>query len=331
MTDQVPRSRSSGESDTKMCPRASQNPSAMTRPPWSGSRSQRASPSRLSRASSMSSCVSCSCSNQSLCSVSSSMVMPLNAIVLRKLLQQTGPPAYSQASGQRTARSRPIHRCGTDDKAVPHLVDSDAIKAPVEGGYPSATAPRSITAADPAVGDSRAGIRSAQTRSRGLRCQADSVSSDQSELALGRAQDRLGCRSGGRRSKQSRRTSRGRCSPVRHDRHDTAAVWDLRLHGEPEGPTFITGTARFVLAIFYIVTTPLSGHTHSVTPCLVSGVRNMASGRETAAQNAEWPDLCAPPKQSLACAVRTVQVLARAAKIHSAWRVPLFLASFGRL
>ena len=27
------------------------------------------------------------------------------------------------------------------------------------------------------------------------------------------------------------------------DRHDTAAVWALRLHGEPGGPTSITGTA----------------------------------------------------------------------------------------
>ena len=33
------------------------------------------------------------------------------------------------------------------------------------------------------------------------------------------------------------------------DRHDTAAVWDLRLHGEPGGPTSITGTARSVLTI----------------------------------------------------------------------------------
>ena len=45
------------------------------------------------------------------------------------------------------------------------------------------------------------------------------------------------------------------------DRHDTAAVWDLRLYGEPGGPPSITGTARFMLAIFYIVITPLSGHT----------------------------------------------------------------------
>ena len=29
-------------------------------------------------------------------------------------------------------------------------------------------------------------------------------------------------------------------------------VWAPRLHGEPEGPTFITGTARIVLATFYI-------------------------------------------------------------------------------
>src|SRR5665213_2091877 len=45
------------------------------------------------------------------------------------------------------------------------------------------------------------------------------------------------------------------------DRHDTAAVWTPRLHDESGGPTSITGTARFVLAIFYIVITFLSGHT----------------------------------------------------------------------
>ena len=38
-------------------------------------------------------------------------------------------------------------------------------------------------------------------------------------------------------------------------------VWDLRLHGEPGGPTTITGKARLVLATFYIVITFLSGHT----------------------------------------------------------------------
>jgi hypothetical protein len=32
-------------------------------------------------------------------------------------------------------------------------------------------------------------------------------------------------------------------------------VWAPRLHDEPGGPTSITGTARFVLAIFYIVIT----------------------------------------------------------------------------
>ena len=37
-----------------------------------------------------------------------------------------------------------------------------------------------------------------------------------------------------------------------------AAVWVLRLHGEPGGPTSITGTARFVLATFYILITSLS-------------------------------------------------------------------------
>jgi hypothetical protein len=45
------------------------------------------------------------------------------------------------------------------------------------------------------------------------------------------------------------------------DRHDTAAVWDLRLHGEPGGPTSIPGTARFVLTTFYIAITLLSGRT----------------------------------------------------------------------
>jgi hypothetical protein len=38
-------------------------------------------------------------------------------------------------------------------------------------------------------------------------------------------------------------------------------VWALRLHGEPGGSTSITGTARFVLAIYSITITPLSGHT----------------------------------------------------------------------
>ena len=45
------------------------------------------------------------------------------------------------------------------------------------------------------------------------------------------------------------------------DRHDTAAVWALRLHGEPGGPASITSTARFGSTIFYIVTPFLSGHT----------------------------------------------------------------------
>jgi hypothetical protein len=50
------------------------------------------------------------------------------------------------------------------------------------------------------------------------------------------------------------------------DRHDTAAVWDLRLHGEPGGPISITGTARFVLAIYSIAITLLSGHTRWRSP-----------------------------------------------------------------
>jgi hypothetical protein len=44
-------------------------------------------------------------------------------------------------------------------------------------------------------------------------------------------------------------------------------------------------------------------------PCLVSGVRNMASGSDTAAQSADWPDLCASLRRSPAGAVRTTQVL----------------------
>ena len=38
-------------------------------------------------------------------------------------------------------------------------------------------------------------------------------------------------------------------------------VWDLRLIGDPGGPTSITGTARFMTTTFYIVITLLSGHT----------------------------------------------------------------------
>ena len=38
-------------------------------------------------------------------------------------------------------------------------------------------------------------------------------------------------------------------------------VWDLRLHGDPGGPTSIARRARVALAIFYIVTPSLSGHT----------------------------------------------------------------------
>ena len=48
------------------------------------------------------------------------------------------------------------------------------------------------------------------------------------------------------------------------DRHDTAAVWAPRLHGEPGGPTSIAGTARSVLPTSYIVVKFLSGHTCSI-------------------------------------------------------------------
>jgi len=33
-------------------------------------------------------------------------------------------------------------------------------------------------------------------------------------------------------------------------------VWAPRLHGEPGGPTSITGTARFMPATFYIASLP---------------------------------------------------------------------------
>jgi hypothetical protein len=42
-----------------------------------------------------------------------------------------------------------------------------------------------------------------------------------------------------------------------------AVVWALRLHGEPGGPTSITGTARFVLAIFYIASLSFQDTLHS--------------------------------------------------------------------
>ena len=45
------------------------------------------------------------------------------------------------------------------------------------------------------------------------------------------------------------------------DRHDTAAVWALRLHGEPGKPASITGAARSGSTIFSIVTPFLSGRT----------------------------------------------------------------------
>jgi hypothetical protein len=48
----------------------------------------------------------------------------------------------------------------------------------------------------------------------------------------------------------------------------------------PKGLSFITGTARFMLAIFYIVITPLSGHTW--VPEIRSGPRltELALGSE---------------------------------------------------
>src|SRR5664279_2072902 len=45
------------------------------------------------------------------------------------------------------------------------------------------------------------------------------------------------------------------------------------IRDSPRGPTSITGTARFISAIFYIASTPLSGHTPKsvgpgLEPCL---------------------------------------------------------------
>ena len=52
-------------------------------------------------------------------------------------------------------------------------------------------------------------------------------------------------------------------------------VWDLRLHGDPGGPTSITGTARFALAIFYIDITFLSGHTDQQSQAGFVGVQRL--------------------------------------------------------
>src|SRR4051812_39751339 len=60
-------------------------------------------------------------------------------------------------------------------------------------------------------------------------------------------------------------------------------VWDLRLHGETGGSSSITGTARFTLAIFYIVTTPLQDtrEVPEVGPDLVtSGDRGPSTGHD---------------------------------------------------
>ena len=51
-------------------------------------------------------------------------------------------------------------------------------------------------------------------------------------------------------------------------------VWDLRLHGEPGGPTSIAGTARFMPTITYIITTPLQD-TRGVPEV---GARSLTSG-----------------------------------------------------
>ena len=60
------------------------------------------------------------------------------------------------------------------------------------------------------------------------------------------------------------------------NRHDIAVVWDLRLHGDPGGPTSITNRARIVPAIFYIVITFLSGHTTHWAPASGPNVEALA-------------------------------------------------------
>src|SRR5664279_6035696 len=60
-------------------------------------------------------------------------------------------------------------------------------------------------------------------------------------------------------------------------------VWDPRLLGDPGGPTSITGPARFISSIFYIASTPLSGHTSETVGeagevPLVDGVEHLDDG-----------------------------------------------------
>ena len=65
-------------------------------------------------------------------------------------------------------------------------------------------------------------------------------------------------------------------SPPRLLTGDTAVVWVPRLHGEPGGPTSITGTARFVLATFYIASLSFQVARHAsilLQLTLVRGVR----------------------------------------------------------
>jgi len=69
-------------------------------------------------------------------------------------------------------------------------------------------------------------------------------------------------------------------------------VWAPRLHGEPGGPTSITGTARFVPATFYIASLPFQDtppNGGSRAPYLRPAVTIRDMGRGTAMRRPEPP------------------------------------------
>src|SRR5665647_1147307 len=67
-----------------------------------------------------------------------------------------------------------------------------------------------------------------------------------------------------------------------------AVVWDLRLHGDPGGSTSITGTARFMLASFYIVITSLSGHTRGTSILIHAANRNKCTPQAQKSWGDTW-------------------------------------------
>ncbi|MCA1707702.1 MAG: hypothetical protein LC808_32300, partial [Actinobacteria bacterium] len=76
-------------------------------------------------------------------------------------------------------------------------------------------------------------------------------------------------------------------------------VWTPRLIGEPGGPSSITGTARFELAIFYIVIPPLSGHTtvRAVLPHTALRHRSSSGMRSAPSPDASGEPVDAEPGQ----------------------------------